>query len=163
MSPLHQIQETVRARAEEIVSARAGWPCRKGCDECCRSLAAPPRVSEAEWDAIAGALEMLPRPIAVAARKRIRESASAVRPVVCPLLDLESGTCLVYDARPVACRAYGFYAEREYVLGCRRIEAAGDAAPNIVWGNHAALEGELRELGPAAELAAWMARPARVG
>jgi Fe-S-cluster containining protein len=73
--------------------------------------------------------------------------------MVCPLLDARSGTCLVYEARPVACRAYGFYAEREFVLGCFRIRAIADELPDVVWGNHVALEGELRALGEAAELA----------
>ncbi len=90
------------------------------------------------------------------ARQRILASASASRPVVCPLLDLASGACLVYDARPIACRAYGFYAERELVLGCRRIESIGREVPGILWGNHEALEDRIRSLGPAAELSEWL-------
>jgi Fe-S-cluster containining protein len=152
MTQLFQIQETVGLRVREITSGHADWPCRKGCDDCCRQLAEAPRVSSAEWRLIHAALKALPAEIAGAARRRIRESASAVRPVVCPLLDAESGTCLVYEARPVACRSYGFYAERESVLGCFRIRAIADEFPNVVWGNHAALEGELRTLGEAVEL-----------
>jgi len=79
-----------------------------------------------------------------------------VRPVVCPLLDLDSGTCLVYQARPVACRAYGFYAEGESVLGCSRIESVAADSPEVIWGNHRMLEDELHCLGPAAELAEWL-------
>ena len=82
-------------------------------------------MAREEWEAIATALGGLPAAVADAARRRIRESAGAARPVVCPLLDIETGACLVYDARPVACRAYGFYAERESVLGCGRIESIG--------------------------------------
>ncbi len=133
------------------------WPCRKGCDECCRSLASAPRVSRAEWRSIAAALRRLPTAVAEAARRRIQVSGSASRPVVCPLLDSASGACLVYDSRPVACRAYGFYAERQYVLGCSRIRSIADDTPDIVWGNHVALEGDLRSLGEPAELASWLA------
>lgn len=154
---LCRIQETVRLRAEEIAAAHADWPCRKGCDDCCRRLASEPRVSEVEWRAIVAALELLPGDVADAARTRIRESAAATRPVVCPLLDTGAGACLVYEARPVACRAYGFYAERQYVLGCGRIEAIAKEARDVVWGNHVALEDEMRGLGPASELAEWLA------
>jgi len=150
---LHEIQETVQRRVDKITSAHADWPCRKGCDDCCRQMASPPRVSREEWRLIDTALDRLPAEVAEAALRRIRESASATRPVVCPLLDTESGACLVYAARPVACRAYGFYAERQYVLGCNRIRSIGDGSPEVVWGNHAALEDELRVVGDTAELA----------
>ena len=89
---------------------------------------------------------------------RIRESAAAVRPVVCPLLDTSTGACLIYEARPVACRTYGFYADRNQVLGCRRIEALGDDRPEIVWGNHAAIEERLRALGPEAPIYEYLAK-----
>ena len=113
-------------------------------------------MAREEWEAIATALGGLPAAVADAARRRIRESAGAARPVVCPLLDIETGACLVYDARPVACRAYGFYAERESVLGCGRIESIGRRSPDVVWGHHAALEESLRPLGEPARLAAWL-------
>ena len=160
MSPspgLHQIHEAVRIRAEEITSQHAQWPCRKGCDECCRRLASVPRVSHQEWRLIAAALDALPSGVAELARCRIQASASQSRPVVCPLLDSNSGTCLVYEARPVACRAYGFYAERQSVLGCTRIEAMAEQLPNIVWGNHEALQERLQALGDAAPLSDWLA------
>lgn len=152
MTRLYQIQESVRLRVEAIASASAGWPCAKGCDECCRRLAAVPRVTQQEWVLIVAALDPLPPAVADAARRRIADSVFATRPVICPLLDTTSGTCLVYEARPVACRAYGFYAEREYVLGCSRIESIADQRPDVIWGNHAALEEETGLLGPAAPL-----------
>lgn len=116
-----------------------------------------PRVSRKEWEGIAAAIGELPAGTEESVRHRIRESASAPAPVVCPLLDTDSGTCLVYDARPVACRAYGFYAERQYVLGCSRIQSIGDQTPDVVWGNQAALEDRLRSLGPDASLSEWLA------
>jgi Fe-S-cluster containining protein len=153
---LVQIQQDVWARAESTIANLPEWPCRKGCDDCCRSLAAVPRVSRDEWASIAAALDALPADAAEAARQRIRVSASASRPVLCPLLDIASGSCLVYEARPVACRAYGFYAERERVLGCHRIESLGREVRGIVWGNHETLEDRLRSLGPAVELSGWL-------
>jgi Fe-S-cluster containining protein len=158
MSALLQIQHEVRLRVDEIATSHGNWPCRKGCDECCRRLASAPLVSLDEWKAIAGALDALPSDVADAARERIRDSVSATRPAICPLLDTGSGTCLVYEARPVACRAYGFYVDRQDVLGCSRIEAVGEQSPEIVWGNQASLEKRVDALGPAAYLAEWIGR-----
>jgi Fe-S-cluster containining protein len=155
---LYQIQQSVRLRTETIAALHPEWPCRKGCDDCCRHLAALPKISEAEWRLIATALRALPPETADSARRRIVQSASLPRPIVCPLLDTDSGACLVYEARPVACRTYGFYAEREYVLGCSRIEAIAQQAPTIIWGNHLALEDRLLWLGAAAPLSDWLGR-----
>ena len=117
-----------------------------------------PRVTQQEWQSIAAALDALPDPTAELVRSRIRDSATASRPVTCPLLDRDSGTCLIYEARPVACRAYGFYAERQYVLGCSRIESMAQEFPPVIWGNHAALEEDLRRLGAEATLLEWLSR-----
>jgi uncharacterized protein len=147
---LVHIQAAVQARADEITAAHPEWPCRKGCDDCCRSLAAAPQVSAVEWDAIRAAIDALPGDVAEAVGDRIRARDSKV----CPLLDTESRACLVYAARPIACRTYGFYAERESVLGCERIAAIASDQCDVVWGNHAALGFE--SLGEAAELFVWM-------
>lgn len=153
---LHQIQAAVNERTSEILAAHPGWPCRKGCDDCCRRLAAVPLVSETEWRRIAAALDVLPTPTAESARHRIAASASLSRPVVCPLLDLAAGACLIYDARPIACRTYGFYADRECVLGCHRIESIAKQSPDIIWGNHRAVEARLESLGPVKPLNGWL-------
>ena len=116
---------------------------------CCRSLASVPVVSEPEWRLIADALD-------ATLRARIADSATAARPITCPLLDTATGACLVYDARPVACRSYGFYAERQYVLGCHRIESIAGGPDGVIWGNHLALEVELAALGPAKPLYDWL-------
>jgi Fe-S-cluster containining protein len=160
MTRLLQIETSVHARTTAVESAHPDWPCRKGCDECCRNLASVPKVSAVEWARIEAALSRLPSDTAAAARTRVRESSTAARPVVCPLLDTATGACLIYDARPIACRAYGFYAERQFVLGCHRIEAIGAALPDVVWGNHPALEHDLDSLGPAASLSDWLAHDA---
>lgn len=105
---------------------------------------------------MASAIEALPVAIAVTARQRIRESEDRERPVVCPLLDLDTNACLIYEARPVACRTYGFYAERDQVLGCSQIEALSREAHDVVWGNHTPIDASTRELGPVKELSAWL-------
>jgi uncharacterized protein len=154
---LSRIQSEIRERVADIASTHGSWPCREGCDDCCRQLAFAPRVSREEWLPIADAIDALPGEFAEDVRQRIRDSASSVRPVVCPLLDTNSGTCLIYQVRPLACRAYGFYAERRQVLGCRRIESLTRESLDVVWGNHAVLEQRMQRLGPAAELFVWLA------
>lgn len=155
---LHVLQEQIRSRVEEITSEHANWPCRKGCDDCCRRLASVPIVTREEWRGIAAHLELLEPVTAEAIRERIRNSATASRPVVCPMLDADSGTCLVYEARPVACRSYGFYVERERVLGCHWINLIAEESPGVIWGNGIALEDKLKPLGPTAELHQWLDR-----
>ena len=101
------------------------------------------------------AIAELPREVAEGVWGRIRQSEGKARPVVCPLLDVEAGTCLIYEARPIACRSYGFCADWGEVLGCGRIEQMARENPDVVWGNHARLEERMDELGPALELFRW--------
>jgi Fe-S-cluster containining protein len=157
MSRLYQIQDQVRARTEEMAAAHGNWPCRKGCDDCCRHLASVPRVTRDEWLLIERAIDGLPAGIAAVLRERIRDSAQKSRPVICPLLDEDTGACLIYTARPVACRSYGFYAERDKVLGCHRIETLAQESQDVIWGNHESLEERLDHLGSALELFEWLA------
>ncbi len=153
---LYQIQAAVHQRADQIQSTHPDWPCRKGCADCCRSLASEPRVSKDEWDRIARAIEKLPDELAETIARRIRASSDLSRPVTCPLLESETGACLIYEARPIACRTYGFYAERDKVLGCSRIEILASESPDVVWGNHVSVEEQLRELGPAFAFSVWL-------
>ncbi|HUI78749.1 MAG TPA: YkgJ family cysteine cluster protein [Bryobacteraceae bacterium] len=155
------IQDEVRLRSEVTIAAHGNWPCRKGCDDCCRRLASPPRVTEPEWQWIVAALDAPPADTAELVRQRIRDSAGMSRPIVCPALDTRSATCMVYAARPVACRTYGFYRERHDVLGCSRIESIAQESPDVVWGNHTAVEDRLRALGPADELRVWLGNSQR--
>lgn len=51
---------------------------------------------------------------------------------VCPLLGADD-RCLVYDARPIACRTYGFYvAEDGDGRWCRIISARSDLADTVL-------------------------------
>jgi Fe-S-cluster containining protein len=153
---LHILQEEIRSRVEDMTSAHGAWPCRKGCDDCCRRLASVPAVTREEWQRIAAQLDHIEPAKSDIIRNRIRQSVTASRPVVCPLLDRESGACLVYEARPIACRSYGFYVERESVLGCHRIESIAEEAPGIIWGNGTALQDKLQAFGAPAELHRWL-------
>lgn len=156
MSELVTIRKAVQARAEGMILARGDWPCRKGCDDCCRRLAQVPLVNATEWAEVREALAELPVAVAEGIRARIRESAGGDRPFTCPLLERESGACLVYAARPVECRTYGFYVERDRVLGCERIEAVAGDVSGVVWGNHDGVAADLRALGEAFPLHFWV-------
>lgn len=143
---LRILHETVAARASAIVESHGSWPCRKGCDACCRRLAAIPSLTAAEWELLRPAIESLPPSV----HARIEAFEGAVRPIVCPLL--EDGACLVYDARPVACRTYGFYVDRDGGQYCGDIEALN---AEVVWGNGASVEAELSALGERRDLLTW--------
>ncbi|MEQ9497138.1 MAG: YkgJ family cysteine cluster protein [Deltaproteobacteria bacterium] len=137
------LDERIERRVEAVRSDR-DWPCRKGCDLCCRSLANPPRLSESEWRRIDAVLDDARR-----ARARAHDD-----PRVCPFL--EEGACSIYAVRPLACRTYGYYVEDGRGLWCDEIEQAVEAgrAEGVVFGNAAGL-GE--ELGPVRPLDAWLA------
>jgi len=89
---------------------------------------------------------------AVAARRALGDA----RPVGCPLLDTAAGLCRIYDARPIVCRTYGFYAERDGVLGCHRILEVAETDDAVVWGNHDGIESERRGLGESRSLLSWI-------
>ena len=81
-------------------------------------------------------------------------------PITCPLLDLATGSCPVYAQRPVACRTYGFYVQRDLGLYCRDIESrvADGALADVVWGNHDAIDQRLAGLGESRALTDWLER-----
>lgn len=151
---LGALDEEIAARAEAIAEAAGSWPCRAGCDDCCRSLARPPQLTAAEWRRLAAAIDALPE----ATRDEVGRCVAAMPaegPLVCPLLDRERGRCLVYEARPVACRTYGFYVRRDHDLVCGKVEAHA-AGREVVWGNHEAIDVRLERLaGRLRSLAAW--------
>jgi Fe-S-cluster containining protein len=82
------------------------------------------------------------------------------------MLDRERGACLVYDARPIACRTYGFYTERDAGLHCSMVTNAVDAhaaredpasGPTpVVWGNGEAIAADMDAFGKPASLREWL-------
>ncbi len=161
-SRLFQLHGEIEARVHAIRADRPDWRCAKGCDSCCRRLAAEPALTAAEWALLRAALAALPTQRLGEIRQKMLALAAAQPsfPVVCPLLDPASGACPVYAARPVACRTYGFYVQRELGLYCRDIESqvADGALADVVWGNHDAVDQQLAGLGEVRALSEWFAR-----
>lgn len=161
MPKLHQLHRDIDARVGAIRDAHPDWLCGKGCDGCCRHFADIPRLTAAEWALLSEGLAALP-PERLA--EIVGNAAALARqpapPVVCPLLDRASGACPVYAQRPVACRSYGFYVQRDKGLYCRDIESrvANGALGDVVWGNHDAIDQRLAALGESRPLTEWFER-----
>lgn len=151
---LEILQEEAEARATSAARGRA-WPCRRGCDSCCRRLADVPRLSEREWESLQVGLEKLSPGAYEDVGRRVRALPGS-GPMICPLLDSE-GACLVYEHRPLACRAYGFYRERDKGLYCHEIEARVDRGDyeDVIWGNAEGLEQRQAQLGEMRDLREW--------
>jgi len=151
--------EEIAARCEQTAQAHPFWPCRAGCDHCCRSLADIPRMTEPEWRRLSDALTRLPPHERTDAMQRIEPLRDATqRPFMCPFLDGERGTCRVYEARPLACRTYGFYAEGQHGKHCSRVSdaLAEHDSSEVVWGNESALFARAEmEFGPTRTLLEW--------
>lgn len=150
----------IAARCEQTAQSHAFWPCRAGCDDCCRSLAEIPRMTEPEWRRLHEAITTLPPDVRADSERRLAQLRDSTKgPVVCPFLDEERGTCRVYEARPLACRTYGFYVEGRHGKHCSRVTAALEEhdTRDVVWGNESALftRAEL-ELGPIRTLFEWL-------
>lgn len=158
MDTLTQLHTDIDERVRGIQDNHPDWLCRMGCDGCCRRLAEVPRLTAAEWDWLREGLAALPPERLLAIGQDIAALAGqATRPIVCPLLDRSAQACLVYAHRPVACRTYGFYVQRELGLYCKEIEArvaTGDWV-QVVWGNHDAIDRRLSGLGDTRELTEW--------
>ena len=158
MTPLTELHADIDDRVDAIRAARPDWLCRRGCDGCCRRLGEIPRLTRAEWDWLLAGLRALPAEQLDAIRQAVtRWADEPTRPLLCPLLDQAAGACRVYAHRPVACRTYGFYVERDLGLYCKDIEAqveSGELA-EVVWGNQDRVARSLRDLGETRELTAW--------
>lgn len=159
MGGLAALHTDIETRVQAIADGHPDWPCRKGCDGCCRRLAEPPRLAAAEWELLREGLAALPAELLQAISRAVADLAELPRPLVCPLLDGESGACRVYAHRPVACRSYGFYVQRGLGLYCREIEGRVEAGEwlDVVWGNHDGIDRRLAGLGESRDLAEWFA------
>lgn len=158
MTPLSRLHATIDARVIAIREAHPDWPCGKGCDTCCKRLADLPRLTAAEWALLKEGLSALGEATLREIRTALEGLArTAEPPLACPLLDPTSGECRVYAHRPVACRSYGFYVQRDKGLHCDALAARveGGTLPDVVWGNHDGVERELASLGEVRTLAAW--------
>ncbi|MFA7293143.1 MAG: YkgJ family cysteine cluster protein [Rhodocyclaceae bacterium] len=160
MIALRQLHADIDARVENIRENHPDWLCGKGCDSCCRRLAEVPQLTAAEWDLLQQGLAALtPEHLAQIHQDMAALAGQRTRPVVCPLLDQTTGACPVYAQRPVACRSYGFYVQRDKGLYCSDIESrvAEGALNNVIWGNHDAVDQRLAGLGESRPLTAWFA------
>lgn len=161
MPTLIELHANIDARVHAIRGDRPDWLCGKGCDSCCRRLAEVPQLTATEWRLLQEGLAALPPArLREIARDMAALAARPSRPVVCPLLDQVTGACPVYAHRPVACRSYGFYVQRDKGLYCTDIESlvADGALADVVWGNHDAIDQALAGLGESRSLNEWFAR-----
>jgi Fe-S-cluster containining protein len=162
--PVHQatldsLHADIDERARAIRQTDPDWRCRQGCAGCCKRLGAEPRLTAAEWDRLREGLEA---PFA-AGLDDISQRVAALtlaRPgeMVCPFLDLATSSCRVYAQRPVACRTYGFYVQRDRGLYCPDIESdvAAGLLDDVVWGNQDAIDQRLAGLGESRPLTEWL-------
>ena len=155
---LVSIQDAIQTRVSAITEARSDWPCRAGCDHCCRHLAAVPKITRAEWDLLSEGISALPPDIRQGVYERTRALTGASYPFTCPLLDLSSGRCLTYAHRPLACRTYGFYVEQAKACTAIRFAPLADAGllDDIVWGSQAGVEERTAPLGSKRSLVDWL-------
>lgn len=157
-SSLFKIHADIDTRVGLIREDQPDWLCGKGCDSCCRRLADVPPLTRAEWDLLREGLAGLGISKLDEIAGKIRMLSDGVgRPLVCPMLDESSGACPVYAYRPVACRTYGFYVDRDLGLYCRDIEAlvAAGELDDVIWGNHEAIERRMAALEPVRPLTEW--------
>lgn len=158
---LARLHVDIDVRVQSIRADRSDWLCGKGCDGCCRQLADVPQLTLAEWDLLREGLAELPAArLQEIGRNMAALSGGRSRPITCPLLDLATGACPVYAWRPVACRTYGFYVQRDLGLYCHDIESrvADGALDDVVWGNHDAIDRRLSGLGEIRALTDWFGR-----
>lgn len=158
MTLLVQLHFDIDVRVQEIREARPDWLCGKGCDACCRRLADVPQLTLAEWELLReGLAGLAPERLQAISRDMAALAVQRSRPVVCPLLDLSSGICPVYAQRPVACRTYGFYVQRNLGLYCQDIESqvADGVLVDVIWGNHDVIDRRLASMGEVRALPDW--------
>lgn len=158
MTRLIALHTDIDHRVNTVRDSHPDWLCRRGCDQCCRRLAAIPSLSAEEWDWLKQGLHVLPAEQQQRIADNIRALAQhAQRPITCPMLDPTNGACPVYLHRPIACRTYGFYVQRDKGLYCKEIEAQVEQGQldNVVWGNHDAIDQQLETMGEMRLLTEW--------
>jgi len=157
-STLAQLHVDIDVRVQTILEEHSDWLCGKGCDNCCRQLANVPQLTLAEWELLReGLADLTPERLQEVRMNMTSLTVQQSRPITCPMLDLSAGICPVYVQRPVACRTYGFYVQRDKGLYCHDIEArvADGVLHDVVWGNHEAIDSRLASLGETRALTEW--------
>jgi Fe-S-cluster containining protein len=159
-SSLVAIRERIDRRVSDMIEEAGGdWLCRRGCDGCCRSLAALPSATAEEWAQIDTFLsQMSPSEqseIVERANEALQRTGAPGH--TCPFLHLQAGTCRIYPVRPIACRTYGFFRERDKALVCQTLlrEVEGAGYDQIVWGNAESIDADVSRVGPQIGFAAW--------
>lgn len=155
----------VQASSDTIAASHPDWPCGRGCGGCCRTLARVPDLTRSEWTLIEEALAELPAEEREACLQAAGSLADQLRdrgeegPCQCPLYDADGQLCRVYEARPLGCRSYGFYAGRSHDAWCGLVaEHVKDAREHVMTGNHDALEARLTRLdSERQDLLSWLA------
>ena len=161
MNTLNHLYADIDERVSAISASQLDWPCRMGCDGCCRRLAEIPQLTMAEWDLLREGLVLLPpEQLQGIVRDVAKLSKQSSRPIVCPMLDQSLGSCTVYGHRPAACRTYGFYVQRDKGLYCKDIQTRVDDGDwsEVVWGNQDTIDRRLSGLGETRELTEWFER-----
>lgn len=158
MSSLSTLHTVIENRVATIRSHTPDWLCGKGCANCCRSLAQIPQLTESEWTLLQEGLAALTPEVIAQIKQNVTVLAQqSARPFVCPLLDQATNACPVYAQRPIACRTYGFYVQRELGLYCADIEAqvTDGLLADVVWGNHDVIDQTLATFGETRALTDW--------
>ena len=157
-TPLTTLHAEIDARVQAIRESRPDWLCRRGCSACCHRLADIPQLTRTEWDLLKEGLEALPADERADICHRVLALVNQPsRPILCPMLDEAAGTCRVYPYRPVACRTYGFFVERDLGLYCKDIEAQVEQGElsMVIWGNQDRIARSLSEWGEVRDLTEW--------
>lgn len=158
MTALTQLHTDIDERVIHIRANHQDWLCRMGCDLCCKRLAEIPSLTSAEWELLKEGIKSLStEQFAKLSQNMAALAAQTSRPVVCPLLDQSVGACRLYEFRPVACRTYGFYVQRDLGLYCNEIKAQEEqgALADVVWGNQDTIDRRLNALGDKRDLTEW--------
>jgi len=99
------------------------------------------RVKECCHFKLTGRTPYLTKGEALLAAKALRAAGRKALPTnpagACPLLDAQSGDCLIYDSRPFGCRTHfcaaagGPYSRREVIDLIRRLEAIDESLGGV--------------------------------
>ncbi|MEM6292611.1 MAG: YkgJ family cysteine cluster protein [Myxococcota bacterium] len=153
------LRDEVHARVAAMQRSHGTWPCAAGCDACCRRLGALPQVTVPEFEPLRTAIEALPDADRVI-NAIIKAQPNEAGHYTCPMLDEGNGQCRVYQARPLACRTYGFYGGRDGDYWCEQVTAhVGTRRDTLIAGSQLGLD-QRRDatLGPSFDLRVLMTR-----